>query len=223
MTRFVWATVTATGPLRIKIDGDSAALPYTPDSLVDPFSLTVNDRVRTEVDSNRIVVHDRSGGSGVPAANIGWTASSTAPTGWLICDGSTVSRTTYARLFAAIGVTYGAGDGSTTFGLPNLKGTVIAGRDSGQTEFATLGQSGGEKSHTLTVAEMPSHSHTLGPGQSFGVNYGANTGGSVTFQLHPDAENTNSFQGPYSAQNTGGDGAHNNLQPYVVLNPIIKT
>ena len=85
---------------------------------------------------------------------------STAPTGYLLCDGSAVSRTTYADLYTAIGTTYGVGDGSTTFNVPNVKGKVPVGRDNGDTSFDTLGETGGEKTHTLTIAEMPSHTHT---------------------------------------------------------------
>lgn len=66
---------------------------------------------------------------GVPTASVQAFAGSTAPSGWLLCAGQAVSRSTYADLFAAIGTTYGAGDGSTTFGLPDLRGRVIAGED----------------------------------------------------------------------------------------------
>ena len=62
------------------------------------------------------------------------------PTGWLICDGSAVSRTTYAELFKVIGTSYGAGDGSTTFNLPNKKGRVSAGYDSTNSKFNTIGK-----------------------------------------------------------------------------------
>lgn len=86
-------------------------------------------------------------------------AGATSPNGWLICDGSAVSRTTYSSLFTAIGTTYGTGNGSTTFNLPNLKGRVVVGVDAAQTEFDALGETGGAKTHTLTVAEMPSHTH----------------------------------------------------------------
>src|SRR6266576_1181291 len=86
-------------------------------------------------------------------------AGSAAPTNWLICDGTAVSRSTFAALFAIIGTTYGAGDGSTTFNLPDMRGKIAVGKHTSGT-FQTLGQSGGEENHTLLVAEMPSHSHT---------------------------------------------------------------
>lgn len=89
-------------------------------------------------------------------------AGAAAPTGHALCNGAVVSRTgTYAALFAVIGTLYNTGgEVSTDFRLPNLKGKVVVGVDSGQAEFNTLGESGGEKTHQLTEAEMPSHEHS---------------------------------------------------------------
>lgn len=84
-------------------------------------------------------------------------AGSTAPQGFLLCDGSAVSRDTYATLYAVIGDTYGAGDGSTTFNLPDLTGRVVLGTSS----TYTLASTGGEETHALTTSEMPSHAHTI--------------------------------------------------------------
>lgn len=84
-------------------------------------------------------------------------AGSTAPTGFLACDGSLVSRSTYADLFAAIGDTFGAGDGSTTFALPDLSGRVAL----GASQTRSVGTSGGEEGHVLQSAELPSHSHSV--------------------------------------------------------------
>ena len=85
----------------------------------------------------------------IPAGIISAYAGGTAPTGWLMCDGSEVSRITYNNLFIAIGTNYGAGDGSTTFNLPNLKGKVVVGADSQDTDFDTVGNTGGEKTQLL--------------------------------------------------------------------------
>lgn len=97
----------------------------------------------------------------MPAGIITPYAGTSIPTGWILCDGSAVSRTnpTYTRLFAAIGTAYGAGDGSTTFNLPNLKGRIPVGLDAAQVEFDTMGEAGGAKTHTLSIAEFPSHTH----------------------------------------------------------------
>lgn len=96
-----------------------------------------------------------------PTGVIQGYAGSAAPTGWLLCDGSAVSRATYADLFTLIGTTYGVGDGSTTFNLPDLKGRVPVGRNAADGSFDVLGESGGAKTHTLTSAEMPVHRHNV--------------------------------------------------------------
>ena len=138
-----------------------------------------------------------------------WTTG-TAPTNWLICDGSAISRTTYANLFAVIGTVYGVGDGSTTFNIPNLKGKVVVGFNSSETEFDALGETGGAKTHTLTSAQIPSHTHQ--------VTASANTGGTGTgwADLTAGSESVTTDGG------TGGGQAHNNLQPYMALNYIIS-
>lgn len=151
-----------------------------------------------------------------PTGVISAFAGSSAPTNWLLCDGSAVSRTTYADLFSLFGTTYGSGDGSTTFNLPNLKGRIPVGRDSSQTEFDTLGESGGSKTHTLTTSEMPSHSHTQRSGASLNVTGGANSG--LAYDHFGSTINSNMV-----TADTGGGQAHNNLQPYLVVNYIVKT
>lgn len=143
-------------------------------------------------------------------------AGAVAPNGWLICNGSAVSRTTYADLFNAIGVTYGIGDGSTTFNIPNLKGKIVVGLDTTQTEFDTLGEVGGVKTHTLTVSEIPSHKHEV----QLGISAGGQTGRYANYvETARLAYNTSEEKGTTA---TGGGLAHNNLQPYQVLNYIIK-
>jgi microcystin-dependent protein len=100
-----------------------------------------------------------SGIAAMPAGSIQAWATNTAPEGWFLCDGAAISRTTYSDLFATIGTTYGTGNGSTTFNLPNIKGRTIVARDSTQTEFDILGESNGAKTVTLTEAQMPVHTH----------------------------------------------------------------
>jgi microcystin-dependent protein len=96
-------------------------------------------------------------------------AGSAAPVGYILCDGSAISRSEYDELFQIIGTSYGIGDGSTTFNVPNLKGRVVIAKDASQTEFDVLGETGGSKTHTLTIAEMPSHDHN-GLTQSAGTH-----------------------------------------------------
>jgi len=93
----------------------------------------------------------------VPTGTINMYAGASAPVEWLMCDGSAVSRTTYEKLFLTIGTTYGSGDGSTTFNVPNLQGKVPVGSD---TNTYLLGHSGGSATHSLSVNEIASHTHT---------------------------------------------------------------
>lgn len=150
-------------------------------------------------------------------------AGATAPTGWLLCFGQAVSRTTYAALFAAIGTAYGTGDGSTTFNVPDLRGRVPGGKDDmggsaagrlttagSGVNGASLGAAGGAETHTLTSAQIPAHTHPLTNAAGAGGNYA--TGGAG--YGYPTASNTSA--------NTGGGSAHNNTQPTLVTNYIIK-
>ena len=92
----------------------------------------------------------------VPTGTVKTFAGASAPAEWLLCNGSEVSRTTYENLFSTIGTTYGSGDGSTTFNVPNLQGKVPIGSDG---ETYILGNSGGSKTHALTVNEIATHTH----------------------------------------------------------------
>lgn len=139
---------------------------------------------------------------------------SEAPKNWLICDGRAVSRATYIELFNIIGTTYGEGDGSTTFNLPDLKGKVLTGLDSEDTDFNAIGKTGGEKEHTLTIDEMPSHTHLINDFNTAGTQ---GTGNGFQFYV-----NKTDKRGVDATQACGGSQPHNNLQPYIVLNYIIK-
>jgi microcystin-dependent protein len=112
------------------------------------------------------------GGGASPTGCVMDFAGATEPSGWLLCFGQTVSRTTYADLFAVIGTTYGVGDGSTTFGIPDARGRSTSGKDDMGGSAASritnavsgfdgtvLGAAGGAQSHTLIIAEMPGHTH----------------------------------------------------------------
>lgn len=131
-----------------------------------------------------------------------------APSGWLICDGSAVSRTTYATLFAVIGTNFGIGDGSTTFNLPNFKGKNAIGYNASNTAFDAMGETGGEESHTQSIAEMPAHTHTYSTPPTPGAG---GSGGS--YSGTPTSATSGS---------TGGGVAFNVLDPYLAVNFIIK-
>jgi len=111
---------------------------------------------------------------------------STAPTGWLECDGSAVSRTTYADLFTAIGTTYGVGDGSTTFNLPDLRGEFIRGWDNGK------GTDSGRTLGSFQTDELKSHSHYI---SGFGNGSDLNGGPFADGGARPAS---------YSSTSTGG-------------------
>ena len=169
-------------------------------------------------------------------ASIYFYGSATVPSGYLACTGQAVSRTTYAALFTAIGTTFGAGDGSTTFNVPNLQGRIPmgAGQGSGLTDRA-LGVAVGTENHALTTAEMPSHTHGLSPSNPTHrhLNINSLSGGSGTFHFHTGfnsggsgtstALQTNTSQVNLTIGNTGSGSAHNNTQPSLVVNYIIKT
>jgi microcystin-dependent protein len=106
----------------------------------------------------------------VPVGVVNPFAGTVAPAGWLLCDGRStgISRTTYAGLFAVIGTTYGSGDGSTTFNLPDLRGRVVAGADNmGGTDAGrlstsnTLGTTTGAETVVISSANLPNHSHAI--------------------------------------------------------------
>ena len=139
-------------------------------------------------------------------------AGATAPMGYLLCDGSAISRSGYPELFEIIGDTYGPGDGSTTFNLPDMRGRVPVGVSPTDTEFDTLGEKYGAKTHTLTVAEIPAHSHGTNGG------WGAGSLGVGTFRV--DGNNPSTYW--TNSKDAGGGGAHNNIQPSIALNYIIK-
>ena len=140
------------------------------------------------------------------------------PTGWLICDGSAVSRTTYAELFKVIGTSYGAGDGSTTFNLPNKKGRVSAGYDSTNSKFNAIGKHLGEETHTLTVQELAEHNHNLA------YLYDLTKGYKNAFIPTTTVENpTNYTSDIKTIQNTGGNQPHNNVQPSKIVNRWHRT
>lgn len=183
----------------------------------------------------RLNILERFAGGSLPPGIVVPYAGITAPAGWLLANGSAVSRTTYAGLFSAIGTTYGAGDGSTTFNLPDMKGRVAVGKST-DTEFDTLGETGGAKTHTLTSAESGSPAHKHGAGSLSAPIYTDGSNVTIPNIYTPKTAsyttaanqtgnglNTNCMGETANSSAVNASSAHNNLQPYITLNYIIKT
>jgi microcystin-dependent protein len=153
------------------------------------------------------------------------------PTGWLACNGANVSRTTYSALFAVVGTTWGAGDGSTTFTLPNLLNGFPVGAGSTYALAATGGSANATLvSHTHTATSVvtdPTHKHSvigsIGGGNGQAQPAGAGTANTVTY---PETGTTNASTGITVATTNSTEGAsatNANLPPYVAVGFIIKT
>ena len=155
-----------------------------------------------------------------PVGAISLYSAATAPSGWLLCRGQAVSRSTYNDLFSVIGTTYGSGNGSTTFNLPNLQGNVPVGLNSSDASFDSLGETGGEKTHTLTIDEMPRHRHPL---LGYSIAWG---NGTYTYidasMIHGYQEKNAAYVNSDYSDYKGSSSPHNNMPPFVVLNYIIK-
>lgn len=149
-------------------------------------------------------------------------AGSAAPTGFLLCDGTAVSRTTYAALFAIIGTAYGAGDGSSTFNVPSLLGRVPIGRDPAQTEVDVLGEAGGAKTHTHPLANPVSRQgnkmSAMDPTNT-SLFPGARVRASAATNVTLGADMVSSAQDRYTYDTDAGS----TMQPYLTLNFIIRT
>ena len=188
------------------------------------------DILDTQIQANADAIANIDPGPPI-GSMIDWPGT-TAPTDWALCYGQAISRTTFSDLFGVIGTTYGTGDGSTTFNVPDIRGRVVAGQDdmggvsanrlTGQTggvDGDVLGGTGGAETHTLDISEMPAHDHdvnTIAQGES--TNHSSGT--------VPTGHNTLTTGGSPNANSistTGGGGAHNNVQPTIILNKIIKT
>lgn len=186
--------------------------------------------------------------AGTPVGGMMDYAGSTAPTGWLLCYGQNVSRTTYALLFAAIGTTYGAGDGATSFGIPDMRGRLVYGKDNmggsaasrlTTTYFGTdptvLANVGGSQSNSLITANLPAYTPTgtIGisdPGHAHTytvTSLGVGTGTSPNYFFSNATTTSTGINGTgitasfTGAAQGGSSTAFTNLAPGIIMNKII--
>ncbi len=145
-------------------------------------------------------------------------AGESAPDTFMLCDGSELNVAEYPELFSVIGYKFGGSD--DIFKLPDLKGRTLVGVDGSDEKFNTVGKSGGETSHTLTIDEMPSHNHDFirndGRRSTYGWGHGEAHTGALAEVATVDTGNN------YVITQTGNGQPHNNMPPFTVINYIIK-
>lgn len=147
----------------------------------------------------------------IPSGTIQSYGGTSVPTGWLACDGTSKSTTTYDLLYNAIGYNYG-GSGAS-FSVPDLQGRTPVGNGTGSgLTGRTIGTKAGTETHQLSLSEMPQHSHTV---------YGINSVG-ATNEFGIAALSVASSDSNKTTATAGSSGSHNNMQPYTVVKFIIK-
>jgi len=201
--------------------------------MTDPVLTTVPGDVTFEG-----TIEFQGGGGLTPAGGLLAFAGSAAPDGWLLCDGSTISRTTFAVLFAVIATTYGVGDSSTTFEIPDMRSRVAVGLDSSSVNFTSIGGTSGSEKHTLTTSELASHSHGSGSLSANAVGNHAHSisgfggGGGNGINMDNDSSPITTVTGMAGAHghsvsgstsSAGSGTAHNIVQPSITINWLIKT
>jgi len=162
----------------------------------------------------------------LPAGAVLLWGAAVIPAGHLLCNGQAVSRTTYSDLFSAIGTTFGSGDGSTTFNVPDLRDRFVIGKSSGK----ALGSTGGSSSITMTDATMPNHTHTIVAGGAHdGSLHGSigttpNAGGAVYFHAFGTYAGigTTSYNHTHTIGSTGSGNAFTALPAYQIFNFLVK-
>lgn len=155
----------------------------------------------------------------VPTGTIAMFGASSAPTAWLLCDGSAVSRTTYADLFSVIGTTFGAGDGSTTFNVPDMVGNFPRGA-------GTVGATGGTSNHTHPLDSSTSHAKATVHepfGAQVSIERKSVSSWTSTHSAGVNSAGTSSFSASTGTALGGDTEQANNMPPYLRLAFIIKT
>lgn len=211
------------GQLIIQVNGEEISSFYANQSanaladIIVPEEVVIGDTEPTDEDT-KLWIDTSEGnedsivvaGDTLPIGTIIPYFDSVAPTGWLMCDGKKYSKFDYPELYEIISHTLEVT--GTEFVVPDLRGRVLAGMNSTDSDFANVGKTGGEKTHTLSVGEMPNHNHSVYCRTSSTTQVGIWGASSVT-NLTDNTIGTNS---------AGGNQPHNNLQPYTTVNYIIK-
>ena len=177
------------------------------DGAVVAGKLGTNAVVTANILDGNVTSDKLAAGAASVSGEIKMYAGSSAPTGWLLCDGSTVSQTTYAALYAVVGANAFGTDSGGNFDLPDFRGrcAIGVGTGSGLTARA-MGDTVGVEAHQLTTAELAAHTHTQGSGMA------SHASGGVSASIQP-----------VSTGSTGSDSAHQTMQPSLAVNYIIKT
>lgn len=151
---------------------------------------------------------------------------SSAPQGFLICDGSAVSRVTYAQLFSKIGTSFGAGDGSTTFNVPDFRGRMAVGYDSGDASFDVIGETGGANTANLAHSHTQNaHTHsisgtTAGYGGDSGTDLGSTDSVASAGHTHTFSATSGTMSDPGTSSSLSS--AQSILNPYITVNFVIR-